>query len=41
MYWMMTGVIWVVQILLYPNFKLIGPNELSIIHQLHIKKNTY
>ena len=39
--WFMTGVIWVIQILIYPSFKLLGEKEFSKFHQLHMKKITW
>lgn len=41
MCWFMCGVIWVVQLLVYPFFTLIGEKEFSSIHQVHVKKITY
>jgi hypothetical protein len=39
--WFMTGVIWLVQILIYPLFKLIGEKDFFKIHQFHMKQITW
>jgi len=36
--WFMTGVIWIVQALVYPFFKLVGENEFNRIHQFHMQR---
>ena len=37
----MTGAIWLVQVLIYPNFKIVGPNEFSKFHQFHGQRITW
>lgn len=39
--WFMTGVIWIVQILIYPNFRIIGPLQFRQFHQFHLKRITW
>ena len=39
--WLMVGVIWVVQLLLYPFFKRIGENEFAALHEFHMNKITW
>lgn len=39
--WFMTGAIWLVQILVYPNFKLIGKTEFQKCHQFHTNRITW
>jgi hypothetical protein len=39
--WFMTGVIWLVQILVYPFFRLVGEKEFSKIHQFHTSQITW
>lgn len=36
--WFMAGVIWIVQILVYPNFQLIGLEDFKRFHQFHINR---
>ena len=37
----MTGVIWIVQLLVYPFFKMVGKNEFHPLHQFHMQKITW
>ncbi len=37
----MTGVIWLVQILVYPNFRLIDPSLFQSYHRFHTKRITW
>jgi hypothetical protein len=37
----MTGVIWLVQLLLYPFFKSVGKTEFLTLHQFHLKQITW
>ncbi len=39
--WCMTGIIWLVQILVYPNFNNVGPNEFKKFHQFHTNRITW
>jgi hypothetical protein len=39
--WFMTGVIWLVQILIYPNFRLIEAHQFQSYHQFHISRITW
>lgn len=39
--WAMTGVIWVVQLLLYPNFKFVGESEFKNFHTHHTRRITW
>lgn len=34
----MTGVIWLIQLLVYPNFKRIGEIDFQSLHQFHLKQ---
>jgi hypothetical protein len=36
--WFLTGVIWMVQVLVYPFFKLVGENEFNRLHQFHMQR---
>jgi hypothetical protein len=36
----MTGIIWLVQLIIYPFFKLVGKNEFHSFHQFHMKQMT-
>ena len=37
----MTGTIWLVQLLVYPNFKLLGKTEFKKCHQFHTNRITW
>lgn len=37
----MTGTIWLVQVLVYPNFKLVGKTEFQKCHQFHTNRITW
>lgn len=37
----LTGVIWAVQLLIYPNFKLLGREDFQKFHQFHMKRITW
>ena len=39
--WFMTGVIWLVQKLVYPFFRLIGKDEFKNCHQFHTRQITW
>lgn len=39
--WFMTGVIWTVQILVYPQFKQVGKTEFSQTHKFHTERITW
>ncbi|MBC7467024.1 MAG: hypothetical protein H7256_13630 [Bdellovibrio sp.] len=39
--WFLTGLIWLVQVLVYPNFRLIGPVEFKNFHDFHMKRITW
>ena len=39
--WFMVGAIWLVQVLIYPFFKVVGEKEFSSLHQLHMKRITW
>ena len=36
--WIMTGVIWMVQLLVYPFFRWVGQKEFSSLHQFHMSR---
>lgn len=38
---LMTGIIWLVQVILYPNFFLVGENEFSAVHRFHTQRITW
>lgn len=38
---LMTGIIWVIQLLVYPLFQLIGEKEFSSVHEFHMKRITW
>lgn len=38
---LMTGIIWVIQILVYPLFQFIGEKEFSFVHEFHMKQITW
>lgn len=37
----MTGAIWLVQVLVYPNFKILGKSEFQKFHDFHMKRITW
>ncbi len=39
--WFMCGLIWLVQVLVYPNFKIVGQNEFQSFHEFHLKRITW
>ncbi len=39
--WFMTGVIWLVQILIYPTHKMVGENEFKSYHDFHNQRITW
>ncbi|MBC7740924.1 MAG: hypothetical protein H7061_01925 [Bdellovibrionaceae bacterium] len=39
--WFMTGAIWLVQVLVYPFFRLVGEKEFTPLHQFHMKQITW
>lgn len=39
--WFMTGVIWLVQVLLYPLFKRVGEKEFKALHRFHMNSITW
>ncbi len=39
--WFMLGVIWVIQILVYPNFLLVGRDDFQRLHRLHTNRITW
>lgn len=39
--WFMTGLIWLVQVLVYPNFRLIREEDLQFFHQFHLRRITW
>lgn len=39
--WFMTGVIWLVQVLIYPNYKFVGQKEFENFHEFHMNRITW
>ncbi len=39
--WFMTGVIWIVQVLIYPNFRIVGSEHFKTFHEFHTKRITW
>lgn len=39
--WFMTGAIWLVQVLIYPNFRIIGQTEFKNFHKFHLNRITW
>ena len=39
--WFMTGAIWLVQAVVYPNFKIVGRSEFQAFHQFHSNRITW
>lgn len=39
--WFLTGLIWLVQVLVYPNFRIVGPTEFKNFHQFHTNRITW
>ncbi len=37
----MTGAIWLVQVLVYPNFQRVGSREFEMFHQFHLSRITW
>ena len=39
--WFLTGLIWLVQVLVYPNFCLVGKIEFKNFHEFHLNRITW
>lgn len=39
--WFMTGVIWLVQVLIYPNYKFVVQSEFQKFHEFHMNRITW
>lgn len=39
--WFLAGVIWIVQLLVYPFFQYVGENEFGNLHRFHVKRITW
>ena len=37
----MTGIIWLVQVLIYPSFQRVGRDEFEVFHSFHMKRITW